>query len=147
MDFGHIEIIEIISSRWINLTLDTRAHISQIFRFTDTAVWKTFIVEVNVLLPGSRVYLVILKPHQISHKLQQSWPGTRDLGPDPQMEIKIARATKKSIQHSFIKLLNLVASNGAQSYNQKIFNKTPIYFITSIKIKPNWFQYAYKKLH
>lgn len=84
-----------------------------------------------------------------SNKPQTSAELTRDLGlgPDPQMEIKITQVTKKSIQHSFIKLLNLVASNGAQSYNQKIFNKTPIYFITSIKIKPNWFQYAYKKLH
>ena len=72
-----------------------------------------------------------------SNKPQTSAELTRDPGPDLQMEIKIARATKKSIQHSFIKLLNLVASNGAQSYNQKIFNKTPIYFITSIKIKPN----------
>ena len=74
------------------------------------------------------------KPQTSAELTRDPGPGTR---PAPQMEIKIARATKKSIQHSFIKLLNLVASNGAQSYNQKIFNKTPIYFITSIKIKPN----------
>ena len=74
-----------------------------------------------------------------SNKPQTSAELTRDPGPGTRSADgnKDSPATKKSIQHSFIKLLNLVASNGAQSYNQKIFNKTPIYFITSIKIKPN----------